>query len=227
MKILAALILSCVSSIAMAADYTVGIVANTGHGRPGIRLYETTSAGITVVQTYVLYQQTAAGLFVTPLTLAVNPQHTFVYVVYTSPVYSEPNLFGFKITSTGLVLQWEQPIATGDYEMQTGYLVAGPNYVMEILFPSGPWITVLTQSGQRILEEEGDVNNYISSSIDSAGALYYSCRGSIPSNDVVGVAPLPITSVSVYKFVPGTTINNATPVVTSTDPAYIESVCAP
>lgn len=227
MKSLAALILSLASSIAMGADYTVGIVANTGHGRPGVALYETTNAGITIVQTYVLQQQTASGIYVMPLTLAVNPNHTFVYIVYTSPVGSVPNIYGFKITPAGLVLEWEQPIYTGDAAMQTGYLVAGPNYVIENLFPSGPWVTVVSQSGEPLLDEAGYPDNYISSSIDSTGALYYSCRGAVSSNNIVGVAPLPVTSVSVYKIVPGISVNEATPIVTSTNPVYIQSVCAP
>jgi len=38
----------------------------------------------------------------------MNPAHDFVYVVYTGPNLSQPNIFGFKITSTGLVYEWEK-----------------------------------------------------------------------------------------------------------------------
>jgi hypothetical protein len=233
MKILAALILSLASSFAMAADYTVGIVNNTGGNASGgtaVNLYRTTTReGIEVVQTYVLQQTNIYGSLVRPLTLAVNPAHTFVYIVYTSPVYNIPNIFGFKITPKGLELQWEQPISTGDYAMQGGYLVAGPNYVIENLFPAGAWIYVLNQKGEQMLQEVGESDNFISSSIDSTETFYYSCRGSIPSSFVESVAPLPITSVSVYRIERESMIlvNETAPVVTSTDPAYIQSVCAP
>src|SRR5216684_8484 len=87
---------------AMAADFSVGIV-NLGTGTLGggtaLNLYSIEKTDIDLVQTYVLNQNDFTGKLSSPLTLAMNPAHNFVYVVYTG--LSQPNIVGFKITPTG------------------------------------------------------------------------------------------------------------------------------
>jgi hypothetical protein len=204
---------------AMAADYSVGIV-NLGAGEFGggtaLNLYSIKKTGIELIQTYVLDRTDFTGKLSTPLTLAVNPAQDFVYVAYTG--LSQPNIVGFKITPTGLVLKWEEELETGDASLQGSTLSAGADYVIENTYPAGLWIHVLNQAGKELIDDYQD-STVTSGHVDSTRTFYYSCRAA-------SSAP-PATSVSVYRFDPGVDVhtNAATPVGTSSNPAFIQSVC--
>jgi len=212
------------SGSALALDYSVGIT-NIGSGALGggtaINLYATKNAGIDLVQTYVLQQDDFTGKLASPLILAINPAHDFVYVVYTG--VSVPNIVGFEIASTGLVKKWEAPVATGDVGLQGSNITAGPNYVIENTYPAGSlWVYVVGQSGVDLLldnQSESSSVFAVSGQVDSTRTLYYSCRAASSS--------LPATSVSAYKFESGVYVFTATasPVATSTDPVYVQSIC--
>ena len=150
---------------AMAADYSVGIV-NLGTGTLGggtaLNLYATKKTGIDLVQTYVLPQNDFTGNPSSPLTLAMNPAHTFVYVVYTG--LSQPNIVGLKMTPTGLVYEWQDEIQTGDAGLQGTTLTAGHNYVIENTYPFGLWEHVVSQAGGELIN---DYENGGGSSLDA------------------------------------------------------------
>ena len=225
MKLLATLIiLGCLAGVnAKATDLSVGIV-NLGSGWEGggtaLNLYATSTTGITLIETYVLNQKDSTGNLASVLTLAMNPAHTFVYVVYTST--GVPNIVGFAMTITGLVPKWERELNTGDAGMQGGTITAGPNYVLEKLYPFDLWVTVLGQNGQELMtdaEEDFGDTWVVSGSVDSTRSYYYSCRSESPSTAA--------TSVAVFKFEAGldVMVGSATPVATFTDPTFIQSVC--
>jgi len=209
---------------AMAADYSVGIV-NLGTGTLGggtaLNLYATKKTGIDLVQTYVLPQNDFTGNPSSPLTLAMNPAHTFVYVVYTG--LSQPNIVGLKMTPTGLVYEWQDEIQTGDAGLQGTTLTAGHNYVIENTYPFGLWEHVVSQAGGELIndyENGGGSGVYlISGRVDSARTFYYSCLSTSASP--------PATSVSVFRVESGVDVytSSASPAATSTDPAYVQSVC--
>jgi hypothetical protein len=222
-----------ISSIALlgagsagAADYSVGI-ANLGSGLYGggtaINLYSTSKTGISLIQTYVLDQKDFTGNLATPLILAVNPAQSFVYVVYTG--LSQPNIVGFKIASTGLTLSFEKEIGTGDSSLQGTTIAAGPDYVIEYTYPATAdqlWLQVLDQTGKESMHDLDPGTGgvwLVTGQVDSTRTYYYSCRGSSSTP--------PATSVSVFAFKAGTDVDatSATPLATSTDPAYIQSVC--
>jgi hypothetical protein len=209
---------------AMAADYSVGIV-NLGTGTLGggtaLNLYATRKTGIDLVQTYVLPQNDFTGNLSSPLTLAMNPAHTFVYVVYTG--LSQPNIVGLKITATGLVYEWQDEIQTGDAGLQGTTLTAGHNYVIENTYPFGLWEHVVSQAGVELIndyENGGGSGVYlISGRVDSTRTFYYSCLSTSSSP--------PATSVSVFRVESGVDVytSTASPTSTSTDPTYVQSVC--
>jgi hypothetical protein len=209
---------------AIAADYSVGIV-NLGTGTLGggtaLNLYATKKTGIDLVQTYVLPQNDFTGSLSSPLTLAMNPAHTFVYVVYTG--LSQPNIVGLKITPTGLVYEWQDEIQTGDAGLQGTTLTAGHNYVIENTYPFGLWEHVVSQEGVELIndyENGGGSGVYlISGRVDSTRTFYYSCLSMSSSP--------PATSVSAYRVESGVDVytSSTSPTATSTDPAYVQSVC--
>jgi hypothetical protein len=214
------------SGAALAADYSVGIT-NAGTkvdgGGTALSVYETKDDGtIKLIQTYVFPQP---GLYGTPaivLTLAMNPQHTFVYVAYTS-YNSSPNLVGFEITPQGLVYKWEQEMQTGDADLQGSSLTAGDDYVIENKYPDMPNIlyqTIVRQDGKTLAGDAGDAGNYmISGRIDSKLKLYYSCRAAtvLTKPTWVNVYDVEKSPFNGYTF--------SAPIATSYDPNYVQSVC--
>jgi len=112
-------------------------------------------------------------------------------------------------------------MVTGDSGLQGTTLTAGPNYVIENTYPFNLWVHVLSQTGQELMTDAEDDfgGTYVSGSVDSTRTYYYSCRAaSFPS---------PATSVAVFRFESGVDVSPSTssPVGTSTDPVFIESVC--
>jgi hypothetical protein len=209
---------------AMAADYSVGIVnlgTATLGGGTALNLYATKKTGIDLVQTYILPQNDFTGGLSSPLTLAMNPAHTFVYVVYTG--LSQPNIVGLKITPTGLVYEWQDEIQTGDAGLQGTTLTAGHNYVIENTYPFGLWEHVVSQAGVELIndyENGGGSGVYLMAGrVDSTRTFYYSCRSTSSSP--------PATSVSVFRVESGVDVYTslASPTASSTDPAYVQSVC--
>lgn len=216
-----------ITGTAQGADYSVGIV-NLGSGALGggsaINLYSTTRNGIKLVQQYVFQQKDWTGNLAEPLTLAINPAHNYVYVVYTghSLAAAQPIIVGFQITSTGLVYDWQHQLQTGDSGLQGTTLTAGPNYVIENTYPFDLWVHVLSQAGEELMtdiEDDFDSTYVVSDSVDSTRTYYYSGRAAS--------YPAPATSVAVFRFESGTDVSTgtATPLGTSTDPLFIQSVC--
>jgi hypothetical protein len=209
---------------AMAADFAVGIV-NLGTGVFGggtaLNLYSIEKTDIDLIQTYVLQQVDFTGHLSSPLTLAMNPAHNFVYVVYTG--LSQPNIVGFKITPAGLVYEWEEEIQTADASLQGATLTAGPTYVIENTYPAGLWVHVIRQTGAEMINDYADGQfsgvYLISGRADSTRTFYYSCRSTSSSP--------PATSVSVFSFENGIDVHTSStpPTATSTDPAFVQSVC--
>jgi hypothetical protein len=231
MKTTTALLLAIVltSGSAMAADYSVGIVGlGTGiaanePGGIGLNLYAITDKGPRLVQ-----QLIASGQFAAPLSpVTINPKHDFVYVTYlhlnSSGGTTNPYLVGYKITPTGLVEQWESELFTGD-EGLAGSITAIDNYLIESFSPGGSlFVTVLTQSGQQVVSDTGTDGDLVAGHIDQNGKFYYSCR------DVVEMSggPLgPANTVVVYDLkASGSVTPETTPIATSTDPAFVQSIC--
>jgi len=210
----------------MAADYWVGIVnPGTGvyDGGSAINLYSTTASGNELIQTYILHQKDYTGNLASVLLVAMNPAHTFVYVVYSST--NVPNIVGFRITANGLVKEWEQGLPTGDSGLYGGAnVVAGPSYVIENDYTVTLRIDVVSQAGVLLLDdyEAGFTPGgtyLISGHVDSTRTYYYSCQ-SLTSSP-------PATLVQVFKFEDGAVVNtyNTTPVATSTDSVYVNTVC--
>jgi len=200
MKLLAAMTMLGVlaSGGAMAADFSVGIV-NLGTGIFGggtaLNLYSIEKSDIDLIQTYVLQQNDFTGHLSSPLTLAMNPAHNFVYVVYTG--LSQPNIVGFKITPTGLVYEWQEEIQAEDTGLQGATLTAGPNYVIENTYPAGLWVHVIGQTGAEMINDyqDGGFSGIflISGHADSTRTFYYSYRSMSASS--------PATSVSVFSWI--------------------------
>jgi hypothetical protein len=212
---------------ALAADLSVGIVG-LGSGLYGggtaISLYSTSKIGINLLETYVLDQTDFTGRLATPLLLAVNPAHDFVYVAYTGK--SLPIIAGYSISTLGLTLEWEQELSTGDSSLQGSTITAGPDYLIEYTYPAEPdelFLYVIDQAtGNQILNdvEPGAHGIWlITGRVDSSRTYYYSCRSNSSSP--------PAKSVTVFAIEPGRAVDarSAKPIARSADPTYVQSVC--
>jgi hypothetical protein len=225
-----------VSGTVLAEDFSVGLVnPGSGLGNEGgtaVNLYGITEKGVKLVQTYVRQKTDYSGNLATPLIVAINPQHDFVYVVYTGPVYDksgdtyQPILVGFKITAKGLEEAWEDEVATGDPSLQGTSISAENGYVIENTFPSETalYVIVVNQAGQEIVSDESDTPAVVSGHIK--GKLYYSCRARSPYGRSTPVAP-PATSVAVFISEHDVELftTKVAPLTTSTDPVFVASVC--
>ena len=192
---------------AMAADYWVGIVdPGTQFEGAGtaLNVYTITSKGVALVpgSPYVFPEQVPGGNgnYYLPIALALSPDHEIAYVAYVgcSPTICLPIIVQFKITSYGLVYQWQRQFNTGDAGLQGSTLTAGPNYVIENTYPFDLWVHVLSQAGVELMrdfEAEYDGTYVVAASVDSTRTYYYSCRAvSFPST---------ATSVAVFRFEKG------------------------
>lgn len=204
-------------------DYSVSIVAATGG--TGISLYATSKIGINLIETLVLDQSNGGGGLLQPVAFAMNPAHDFVYVVYQGSGF-QPRVVGYSISRLGLTHQWEKELNTGDFDLSGSTITAGPNYLIEYTYPAGPdqlFLYVLDQdTGKDLMHDVDPGANgvwLITGRVDPTRVYYYSCRST-------SVSP-PATSVTVFAFKPGTEVQtgSATPVATSNDPNYVQSVC--
>jgi hypothetical protein len=224
-----------VSGTVLAEDFSVGLV-NPGsgleNGGTAVNLYGITERGVKLVQTYVRRKTDYSGNPATPLTVAINPQHDFVYAVYTGPVYDksgdsyQPILVGFKITAKGLEEAWEDEVATGGPSLAGTSISAENGYVIENTFPSGfaLYVVVVNQAGQELVSDEPGTPVVVSGHIN--GKFYYSCRVTSPYGRSTPVAP-PATSVSVFILEHDVELftKKVAPLTTSTDPEFVASVC--
>jgi hypothetical protein len=212
------------NSAAIAADYSVGIVgAGTRFdgGGTAINLYRITEKGVELVQDYILQEFDFTGQLSSPLTLAMDPAHDFVYVAYTGT--SIPNIVGFKITPQGLVKKWEHRLDTGDAGLQGTTLESLQDYLVENTYPFGLWVHVLTQSGRELVVDAGSNGlNLVSGHIDPHGKLYYSCRY-VTSPPVFPNGPA--NTVAVYDLDKSGVDFGTPPILTSTDPTFVRSIC--
>jgi hypothetical protein len=225
MSVLVALVVG--ASPLLAADYSVGTVRpttpETFDPGNGLNLYSITAKGVDLVKgsPYILQQTDYTGRLVSVFLVLMNPAHDFVYVVYSgSP---QPNVVGFAITPKGLVYQWQKVFTTGNSTLDNATVTALDNFIIEDAHPApfAHLVTILSQSGQVIMSEFSE--NLVSGHAKRNGNFYYSCRSSITSS--FGGVP-PADSVAVYDLGNGVVTGSSTvPLVTSTDPAFVRSVC--
>lgn len=216
---------------AIAADYSAGIVGlgaadccNPNGSGTGVNLYTTTERGIKLVKgSPFVFQPTPANPSDYPAEpVAAVVSERFVYVAY-DVFPNQPILVQFAITPSGLQYRWQQQISTGDPDLGGSTLTTAGRYVMEKLYPIGLWVRILNEAGQQLVIESNGLQVLNSSRMDANGKFYYSCRN--PNADLQG-ANLPATSVSIYDL-DAIEAEPSAPFFTSTDPAYIQSVCAP
>jgi len=213
----------------MAADYSVGIVdAGSGFAGTGtaLNVYAITARGVDLAPgSPFIFNQTVPGTAnaYLPAATAVAPANDVAYVAYIG-IPSLPILVQFKITTHGLVYQWQQEISTGDVSLQGTTLGTVATYVIERTFPVGSlWIHILNQSGRELVSDAGSTgSNLISGQIDPTGKFYYSCRYvSSSGSGSFGAA----NSVAVYRL-ESTMTDSTPPLATSNDPAFVQSECA-
>lgn len=211
----------------MAADYAVTtvrpITPDTFDPGNGLNLYSITAKGVDLVKgsPYVFQQMDYTGELASIFSVAMNPDHDFVYVVFSGS--DQPIVVGFAITPKGLVYQWQKEFTTGNNTLDLATATAPNDFFVGDAHPA-PFVhlvTVLNQSGQLIAGEFSP--NLVSGHVNRNGKFYYSCRSSITGS--YGGVP-PADSVAVYDlkngFVTGLT---TVPLLTSTDPTFVRSVC--
>ena len=224
-----------ISGSVFADDYSAGLV-NPGSGRENggtaVNLYRITEKGIKLAEVYVSPSKDYSGNPASPLTLAINPQHDFVYAVYTGPAQNksgdsyQPILVGLKITEKGLHQEWESEVATGGPSLANSSISAENGYVIENTFPSGSslFVVVVNQEGQTVVS---DTSSFLVSGHVN-GKVYYSCRGASGRSPDMTVAP-PATSVALFTVEHDVEVvtYKVAPQITSTDPVFVASVCNP
>jgi hypothetical protein len=214
------------SRIAMAADYSVGIV-NAGTGLFGagtaLNLYSITKEGVDLVEgSPYVFPQPPATIYDTfePLVVAMSPDQDFVYVVYVR-FTTLPIIVQFAITPHGLEYRWQQQLSTGDPTLQGSSISTVSHYVIEYTYPSvGLWVHILNESGQVLMFDNGsNGDNLVSAHLDPNGKFYYSCRYISPS-----YATGPANAVAVFTLDKSVT-EGSPPLFTSTDPVFVQSEC--
>jgi hypothetical protein len=211
---------------AEAADYSVGIVDN-GSGFEGagkaLNLYSITHKGVDLVRgsPYVL-PPTISGVSNEPILVSIAPEHDLVYVVYVRVFFGEPIIVQFRITPKGLVNQWEQVVQTGDAGLQGSSIEAVANYVIEKTHPAEAlYVHILDHKGQEIVSDFGsDGENLVAGHIDPGGKFYYSCRNLSATYPGEG----PADAVAIFKLDQSVT-DETSPLLTSTDPIFVQSEC--
>ncbi|MGO9994342.1 MAG: hypothetical protein ACLPTF_17755 [Steroidobacteraceae bacterium] len=155
-----------------------------------------------------------------PALVSVTADHKYAYVVYYSETVYPPLLVQFAITARGLVYEWQRPLQTGTTYLDFLTINTEGDYFTYYINPDGLQIfEVVDESGQLVVDDGGTFLpplEIISGHIDPNGKFYYSCR-------YVG-APYsigPANTVAVYEL----PFNFATPLVTSTDPVFVQSKC--
>jgi hypothetical protein len=211
----------------MAADYSVTtvrpITPTTFDPGNGLNLYSITAKGVDLVKgsPYIFQQTDYTGQLASIFGVAMNPDHDFVYVVYSGSV--QPIVVGFAITPKGLVYQWQKVFTTGNNTLDLATATALNDFFIGDAHPApfAHLVTVLNQSGQLIAGEFSQ--NLVSGHVNRNGKFYYSCRSS-NFNQYGGVPPA--DSVAVYDLRNGfVTSSNDAPLLTSTDPSFVRSVC--
>jgi hypothetical protein len=211
----------------LAADYAVTtvrpITPTTFDPGNGLNLYSITAKGVDLVKgsPYIFQQLDYTGQLASIFGVAMNPDHDFVYVVYSGSV--QPIVVGFAITPKGLVYQWQTVFTTGNNTLDLATATALNDFFVGDAHPApfAHLVTVLNQSGQLIAGEFSQ--NLVSGHVNRNGKFYYSCRSST-SGPYGGVPPA--DSVAVYDLRNGfVTGPNTVPLVTSTDPTFVRSEC--
>jgi hypothetical protein len=221
---------SLVFGNAVAADFSVGIV---NFGPPsvytvyaGLNLYSITDKGVNLVggAPYVFPKTVpGSGNPYNPVLVAVSPSQQYVYAAYLG-FPDSPILVQFKITPTKLEYQWQQELSTGDFTLQGTTIRTEFNYLIEDTYPNFVALRVyaIDSDGNELVDDAGsDDYDLVAGHIDPTGKFYYSCR------DLAGVAGSPggaANAVAVYK-VDKATLSGAPPLVTVTDPVFVQSQC--
>jgi len=211
----------------MAADYsitTVRPVSPTAFDPGnGLNLYSITAKGVELVKgsPYVLQQTDYTGQLASIFAVVMNPDHDFVYVVYSGNV--QPIVVGYSITPKGLIYQWQKIFTTGSNNLQLATVSAVNDFLVGEAHPApfAHLVNVFNQDGQIIAGEFSE--NLVSGHVNRNGKFYYSCRAT--NFDAYGGIP-PADSVAVYDLKKGLVSGtNTVPVTTSTDPTFVRSVC--
>lgn len=208
---------------AMAADHSVSIVTTTAAPYSGVNLYQTTEKGVKLVKgsPYISSEIDYRGQLSIPLTLTMSPKHDFAYVVFTGAPF--PKVEAFKVTARGLEMQWEKVMQTGDPSLQGSFIVAVDKYLIEYVRPGGSyWVTVFTEDGQQIVYDVGTAGNLKSAHIAPGGHFYYSCRNEA---ETFPNPSLPADTVFVFDLTNGPVTPDSTPLVESSDPDFVRSIC--
>jgi hypothetical protein len=222
---------------AIAADHSVAIVSG------GINLYSITEKGVALVKGSPFTIPQTGAYPLTPVLTALNGKDNFVFAVYEDLASPYPpvslTVVGFAITAKGLIEQWSHSFNV-DREIYSNQnaptLVAGSDYVVFTYTPddSTPFVAALyNQAGQLVTSLVGPydvvgpsgLNEPISVHLAPGKHFLYFCHYVGPNNS-------PSQVVSVYRFdedaLAGTAphpVTEPTLLLTSTDPAFVESVC--
>ncbi len=212
---------------AMGADYSVGIAPG------GLNLYSITQKGVKLVKGSPFVTPVFDAYPVTPVIVAMNTQHNFVYVLYEHLTSLEPLAYivGFKITEEGLQQKWVfQPLDMNPEANPLVELTAGPNYAIAIwtndfTSPYTGWI--INESGQLVAGVLSlfNGNEHISDHVAPHENFYYFCH-------YVGYPGPQTETVSAYSLDKDTLNGKVQPpflqpqlLFNSTDPVFVESVC--
>ena len=198
---------------AMAADYSASITPE------GINLYSIDNKGVELVKgsPYVL-PQPGLPYPLTPQLLAISPRHDFLFVVYEQVPFKgdltdDTAIVGLKITPNGLIKQWSYGINIDPLGYRFVSLTVALNSVTVYFRPNGLGLYVLNDAGQLIAGtfSRGPGNPQVTSALVAPhDNLFYSCW---LTGDGVKYA-------EVDTLVP---LQNL--LLTSYDPAFIQSVC--
>jgi hypothetical protein len=223
------------SGNAMAVDYSVAIVSG------GINLYSITKKAIHLVAgspfslPASILEAQGDPYPLTPVSLALSPNHEFVSVVFEQTPYmgnddTDVIVAGFKITATGMILKWYIPFNMDPDSYPLTTVTAGTNYTIlqTTPDPGGPnSASIINSAGEGVAGAGGPPgsNQLFSFQVDASGQFFYACYGPY------GVTPA--QSVDVYSLEPGSLAGTApypysapVLVITSMDPHFIQSVCA-
>ena len=215
------------STGAVAADYSVAIVgADSQFAGAGtaLDLFSISPQGVKLVTGSPFMFEPVPGSKYSygPAAVAISPAHDLVYAVYVG-VPSLPILVQFEATAHGLEYRWQQEVSTGDAGLQGTTISTSSHYLIENTYPDrGLWVHVITRSGEEVVSDAGsNGSNLVSGRIDPAGGFYYSCRDLSESSGGPLGAP---NAVAVYRLDRHVT-ETTPPLLTSTDPTFVQSVC--
>lgn len=206
---------------AMAVDYSVAIVSG------GINLYSIDKKTIHLIAgspfslPASVLQAQGDPYPLTPVSLALSPTHRFVSVVFEQTPFMGNDdhdviVAGFEISETGMNMNWYMPFNMDPDSYPLTTVTADTNYTILLTAPDpgGPDYAYIINHAGQVIGGAGSPpsgNPLYSFQLDPSGQFYYACYGPLDVS--------PAQSVDVYSL-------EQTLAITSTDPDFIQSVCA-